>query len=181
MAWGRKEMSILDLLGLGSKGPVHEAPAKPASAKEHIVERLKDMPAKDAEWIAVFAMVMARAARADFEISPEETSAIGQLLQKYGGLDPEQASLVAEMVTKRNLLLGASDDYLATREFRRIARDGGRERILYCLFAVSAADDSISLVEEEEIRQVANELGIEHSEFTAVRAKFKEKRALLRS
>ena len=171
-------MSILDLLGLGSKGPVHEAPAKPASAKEHIVERLKDMPAKDAEWIAVFAMVMARA---DFEISPEETSTIGQLLQKYGGLDPEQASLVAEMVTKRNLLLGASDDYLATREFRRIARDGGRERILYCLFAVSAADDSISLVEEEEIRQVANELGIEHGEFTAVRAKFKEKRALLRS
>jgi uncharacterized tellurite resistance protein B-like protein len=176
-------MSILDylgFLGLGPGGPVHEAPARPSSAMEHIVDRLKDMPAEEAEWIAAFAMVMARAARADFEISQEEEAAIEQLLQEYGGLDPEQASLVVEMVTKRNLLIGAGDDYLATREFRRIGREGGRERILYCLFAVSAADDSISLVEEEEIRQVASELGIEHGEFTAVRAKFREKRAVLR-
>ena len=173
-------MSILDFLGLGSKNPVHEAPATPSSAMDRIVERLKTMPVEEAEWIAAFAMVMARAARADFEISPEEAKAIEQLLQEYGGLDPEQASLVAEMATNRNLLLGAGDDYLATREFRKIARSGGREKILHCLFAVSAADDSISLVEEEEIRQVANELGIEHGEFTAARAKFREKRAVLR-
>jgi uncharacterized tellurite resistance protein B-like protein len=103
-----------------------------------------------------------------------------QLLQEYGGLDPEQASLVADMATQRNMLLGASDDYLATREFRRIARDGDREKVLHCLFAISAADDSISLVEEEEIRQVANELGVEHAEFNAIRARFRDHREVLK-
>jgi uncharacterized tellurite resistance protein B-like protein len=170
-------MSILDFLGLGAKGSgQNEAPAKPPTAMEQVIERLKHMPTKEAEWTAAFAMVMARAARADFEISPEEASAIERLLEQYGGLDPDQASLVAEMVTKRNLLLGAGDDYLATREFRRIAREGGQEKVLYCLFAVSAADDGISLVEEEEISRVAKELGIEDGKLATIRADFLEKR-----
>jgi uncharacterized tellurite resistance protein B-like protein len=169
-------MSILDFLGLGAKGSGDKAPARPATAMEQVVQRLKGLPTKEAEWTAAFAMVIARAARADFEISPEEASAIERLLEQYGGLDPEQASLVAEMVTKRNLLLGAGDDYLATREFRRIAREGGQEKVLHCLFAVSAADDTISLVEEEEISRVAQELGIEDDKLTAIRAKFLEKR-----
>ena len=169
-------MSILDLLGLGAKASGQEAPDRPPTAMEQIVERLKNMPTKEAEWTAAFAMVMARAARADFEISLEETSAIERLLEQYGGLDPEQASLVAEMVTNRNLLLGAGDDYLATREFRRIAREGGQEKVLHCLFAVSAADDEISLVEEEEIGRVAQELGIEDGKLAAIRAEFEKKR-----
>jgi uncharacterized tellurite resistance protein B-like protein len=173
-------MSILDFLGLGAKKTARETPSTQASAVEHIVARLENMPSGEAEWIGAFAMVLARAARADFEISPEESAVIEQLVRDYGGLDSDQASLVAEMATARNILLGASDDYLATREFRRVARDGDREKILHCLFAVSAADGSISLVEEEEIRQVANELGIEHREFTAARAEFREKRAVLR-
>jgi len=173
-------MSILEFLGLGTKGPKREAAATQHAGVENIVARLKDMPVHQAEWIAAFAMVLARAARADFEISPEESNVMNQLLQEYGGLDPEQASLVAEMATERNLLLGASDDYLATREFRRIARDGDRERVLHCLFAISAADDSITLVEEEEIRQVASELGVEHAEFTTIRAAFRDKREVLK-
>lgn len=173
-------MSILEFLGLGPRGPKHATASTQHEGVERIVARLKDLPVGQAEWIAAFAMVLARAARADFEISPEELEVMKELLQEYGGLDPEQASLVADMATERNLLLGASDDYLATREFRRIARDGDRERVLQSLFAISAADDSISLVEEEEIRQVANELGIEHAEFTAIRAAFRDKREVLK-
>ena len=173
-------MSILEFLGLGPKGPRRDAASAQHAGVEKIVARLKDMPVDQAEWIAAFAMVLARAARADFEISPEESGVMRKLQHEYGDLNPEQASLVADMATQRNMLLGASDDYLATREFRRIARDGDREKVLHSLFAISAADDSISLVEEEEIRQVANELGIQHAEFTAARAKFREKRAVLR-
>ena len=173
-------MSILEFLGLGPKGPRRDAASAQHAGVEKIVARLNDMPVDQAEWIAAFAMVLARAARADFEISPEESGVMRKLLQEYGDLNPEQASLVADMATQRNMLLGASDDYLATREFRRIARDGDREKVLHSLFAISAADDSISIVEEEEIRQVANELGIEHAEFDAVRAAFRDKRAVLK-
>jgi uncharacterized tellurite resistance protein B-like protein len=173
-------MSILEILGLGPKGPKREAPSAQHAGVEKIVARLKDLPVSQAEWIGAFAMVLARAARADFEISPEESGVMRQLLQEYGGLDPEQASLVADIATRRNMLLGASDDYLATREFRRIAGDGDREKVLHCLFAIGAADDSISLVEEEEIRQVANELGVEHAEFNAIRARFRDHREVLK-
>jgi hypothetical protein len=45
---------------------------------------------------------------------------------------------------------------------------------------VCAADDSISLVEEEEVRQVASELGFSHREYTEARAAFRDKREVLR-
>ena len=173
-------MSIFDFLGLGSKTPTRGPTPQDSAAINHIVARLKEMPHERARWIAAFAMVMARAARADFETSREETQAIEASLQEYGGLDPEQASLVAEMAAERNQLLGASDDYLATREFRRIAGEGDAQKALNCLFAVSAADDSISLVEEEEIRQVASELGIDHAEFNKIRAAYRDKREVLK-
>jgi uncharacterized tellurite resistance protein B-like protein len=84
------------------------------------------------------------------------------------------------MASHRNVLRGASEDYLATREFSDIASPDDKLRLLHCLFAVCAADDSISLVEEEEVRQVASELGLEHADFVAARSAFRDKREVLR-
>jgi uncharacterized tellurite resistance protein B-like protein len=125
-------------------------------------------------------MVLARAARADLDISREELRKMQEIVHEIGGLPEEQASLVAEMAAHRNELLGTTEDYLSTREFRNVAGEGDAERLLHCLFAVTAADDSISLVEEEEVRQVANELGIEPPAFNRIRAEFRDKRAVLK-
>jgi len=172
-------MSIFEWLGFSSND--NNAPSvQESSAVNDIVVRLKHLDPGRARWVAAFAMVMARAARADFEISGEEFQAMERILREYGGLDAEQSTLAAEMAAHRNQLLGASEDYLATREFRKIAAEGDSQKVLHCLFAVSAADDSISLVEEEEIRQVANELGVEHAEFNAIRARFRDKREILK-
>ncbi|MCJ7756082.1 MAG: TerB family tellurite resistance protein, partial [Thermoanaerobaculales bacterium] len=80
----------------------------------------------------------------------------------------------------RNELLGVTEDYLSTREFKKVAAEGDAERLLHGLFAVTAADDTNSLVEEEEVRQVANELGVEPARYTAIRSRFREKRSVLR-
>ena len=40
-----------------------------------------------------------------------------------------------------------------------------------CLFAVSAVDQSILTVEDNEVRRVANELKLEHADYIAVRAR----------
>jgi uncharacterized tellurite resistance protein B-like protein len=88
--------------------------------------------------------------------------------------------LVTEIASNQSLKRGVSEDYLATREFRKIATRQNREQLLQCLFAVCAADDSISVREEEEVRQVANELGLTHSEYLAARSTFSEKREVLR-
>ena len=118
-------------------------------------------------------MVLARAARADMEASERERALIATILQQHAGLSADQADLVTELVTHRQQLFGASEAYLATREFRRLATAVELECILRCLFAVCAADDSIALVEEEEVRQVASELGFTHEQFVAARSAFR--------
>ena len=172
-------MSIFEWLGFGGGSRGDNADVESEAVRE-ITSRLGDLPPERARWVASFAMVLARTARADFLVSVEEARAMEGILEDLGGLDPGMASLVADMASHRDQLLGASEGYLATREFKKVAADGDRERLLHCLFAVSAADDSITLVEEEEIRQIANELGIEHAEFNRVRAQFRDKRAVLR-
>lgn len=172
-------MSIFDWLkSTSGDGPTVED--SESSAVRDIANRLGNLGPERAQWVAAFAMVLARAARADLDISQDELDAMRKIVHEDGGLPEDQAALVAEMAAHRNQLLGVTEDYLSTREFRRVAGDGDAERLLHCLFAVTAADDTISLVEEEEVRQVANELGVEPARFTAIRSQFREKRAVLR-
>jgi hypothetical protein len=44
---------------------------------------------------------------------------------------------------------------------------------------VSAADEAISVAEEESIREVARELLISNPEYLAIRSAYREKRAVL--
>jgi uncharacterized tellurite resistance protein B-like protein len=173
-------MSFMKLLGLSAENSGDSRDSGSMSVRE-IADRLSHLDPPRANWIAAFAMVLARAARADLEISRSELESMREIVGDVGGLTEEEAQLVVEMAAHRNQLRGVSEDYLAAREFRRLAADGDNERLLGCLFAVTAADDSISLVEEEELRQVANELGIEHAEFTRIRSRFREKREVMRT
>jgi uncharacterized tellurite resistance protein B-like protein len=152
-----------------------------STAVRDIMDRLGELPPERARWIAAFAMVLARAARADMEISSDEMQSMGEIVREYGGLPEDTAVLVAEMAAHRNQLMGVTEDYLATREFKNVAAEGDRERLLHCLFAVCASDDTISLVEEEEVRQVANELGLEPEQYVRARAEYSDKRAVLRA
>ena len=61
-----------------------------------------------------------------------------------------------------------------TREFSRIATREEKLALLDCLFAVAAAEDGISTTEDNEIRQIVNELGLSHPDFIAVRSRWKD-------
>ena len=103
-----------------------------------------------------------------------------EIVRNFGGLSAEDAGLVVEMATHESLMRGASQDYLATREFRRMASDDDRRRLLHCLFAVCAADGSISVEEEQEVYQAASELGFELREYTEARSAFRDQREVFR-
>jgi uncharacterized tellurite resistance protein B-like protein len=169
---------ILDALGVAS--PSGQAGTSTSPAVQAIADRLDGLDPERARLVAALAMVLARAARADMEASERERALIATILQQHAGLSADQADLVTELVTHRNQLFGSSEAYLATREFRRLATAVELECILRCLFAVCAADDSIALVEEEEVRQVASELGFTHEQFVAARSAFREQREVLR-
>ena len=74
------------------------------------------------------------------------------------------------MRRKRALRHGGTEDFIVTREFTAIATREQKLALLDCLFGVSAIDRSIRTVEDNEIRRIASELKLDHSDYIAVRA-----------
>jgi uncharacterized tellurite resistance protein B-like protein len=103
-----------------------------------------------------------------------------RLIVDSGALSPAEAALVVEMAKVHQRLFGITEGYLAAREFRASSTHDDRLRLLDALFAVAAADGTVSVVEEETIRQIASELGLDHDEYVHARAKVREHREVLR-
>jgi uncharacterized tellurite resistance protein B-like protein len=145
-----------------------------------IARELEKLPPERARFLAAFAYVLGRVADADLEITEAESRAMERIVERFGGIPEEQAVLVVEIAKSQNRLFGGTEGYLVTRELREISTPEERDRVLDSLFEVSAADDSISATEENLIWQVASELGVTRAEYTAIRARWSEKRAVLK-
>ena len=121
-----------------------------------------------------------RVAHADFDISDDETRKMEQIVSELGEIPESQAVLAVQIAKSQNKLFGGTENFLVTREFREISSREQREELLDCLFAVSAADESISVAEEEEIRRIASELGFTHKEYVAARKKYSTYRDVMK-
>ena len=172
-------MSILDFLGLGS-AVRPAAGASDTEAIRRITGALEAMEPQQARHLAAFAFILSRAANADLEISEEETRQMEGIVMEWGHLPEEQAVLVVQIAKSQSRLFGGTENFLVTREFKSVASKERKVELLHCLFAVTAADDSISTVEENEIWRIATEIGITHAEYVAIRSDYREKRKVLR-
>lgn len=157
-------MSILRLLGFAS---VRESD-EPETLRQ-IADRLEALPRDQAVRLAAFAYVLARVAHADLRIDDAECAAMERIVAEEGGLDAETARLAVEVAKGRARRSGGTDDYLVTREYRRLASREERVQLLHCLFAVAAADETISSAESQQIVQIGEELGFDRSEVLALR------------
>ncbi len=167
-------MSILDFLGLQSTAPEPQDNRGETDTVRKIVARLDGLPEDKARFVAAFAFMLSRVAHADLDISDEETRAMEQIVVEPGGLPEEQAIIVVQMAKTQNLLFGGTENYLVAKEFNRLATREQKLSLLHCLFAVGAADDSISSTESNVVRQIAEELDLEHADFIGVRSRFRE-------
>jgi uncharacterized tellurite resistance protein B-like protein len=167
-----ERMSLLRFFGLE---PQESSPASgdPETLRK-IVSALDSLPVERARYVAALAAMLSRVARADFVISEEETREMERIVTEIGHLTPEQAILVVQMAKTQNLLFGATENFLVTREFGKMATPEQKIDVLRCLFAVSAADQSISGDEEHVTRQIARELLIEHEDYIKVRTDFRQ-------
>ena len=172
-------MSILTFLGLGSRPEQHSSAAQTEAVRE-IVDALDRIEEERARFIASFGYILGRVANANQDISPEETQAMERILVTQGQLSADQAAVVVKMARMRNELFGGTDNFLVTREFRRMATHEQKLALLDCLFAVSSASQDISMVENSQIRQIASELGLEHSDFIQVRLAWKDRLSILK-
>jgi uncharacterized tellurite resistance protein B-like protein len=171
-------MSILKFLKLES------ARSSPSSADTETVRKitnaLEKLDPERAKFIAAFAYILSRAARADLVITPAETEVMERIVMEYAGLPEEQAILVVQIAKSQNTLFGETENFLVTREFNKIATLDQKLALLHCAFCVSAADENISTVEDNEVSQIADELKIEHTDFISVRTRFRDYLAVLK-
>ena len=175
-------MPIWELLGLAGAPRVRrDDTTADADAIRHIASELEALPEDRARYLATFAYVLGRAAHADSHFSDEETRKMEDIVRLLGHLPDAQAVLVVEMAKHQVRLFGGTQNYVVTRRFRELSTSEQRIELLECVFAVSAADESITVVEEGEARKISKELGLTHPEFLRARATYVEHLEALKS
>ena len=169
--------ALRKLVGLGDGG---SDDARDTATVRRIARELDALPASEARFLAAFAYVLARVARADLEISPEETEQMLKLVREYSTLGEAQALLVVQMAKTQATALAGTENYLVTRQFKEMSNRAQRVDLLRCLFAVAAADNNISVVENTEITMIGQELGFSAQEIASVRAAYRDQLSVLK-
>jgi len=171
-------MSFLRWLGL------EKPAARPGDADtetvRRIAARLQSLPEAERNFVAAFAYVLARVANADLRIEESEARAMERVVAETSGLGPAEAALAVEIAKSQARLAGGTENYVVTREFRRISSPEQRMRLLDCLYAVAAADDSVTNLESTEIAAVAEELGLTQADIASVRGRYRDKLGVLK-
>jgi len=164
-------LSLLRFLGLGgdSKGRDSE----PASLAE-IGAQLEALPPEEARFVAAFSYLLARIAGADLRTDDLERDSMAARLETFAEIDHVLAGILADTAIQAAKAHDASDDHLVARAFRDISDRPERIRLVRCLYAVAAADENISTVEDNEIYEVARSIGIDETDVVAIRMEFKK-------
>ncbi len=168
--------SILELLGFKSTSGA----ARPPDAVHEIASRLERLGPERSRYVASFAVVLSRVAHADLEINDAERRTMEETVQRIGHLSGDEASVAVDAAIGHSYVSGGTEHFLATRELASLASAEQRLEVLDCLFALSAADGSISTAEENRVRQIASELGFSHRQFAEARSRWNEYREILK-
>jgi uncharacterized tellurite resistance protein B-like protein len=167
-------MSLLRFLGIGA--PPQQGRGDSDTVRR-ISSQLERLEPETARYLAAFAYVLARIANADLEIDDTETAEMERVVKQVAALSDAEAALVVQIAQSQARLLGGTENYVVTREFRKISTPEQRGRLLECLYAVAAADGTISTLESAEIVAIAEELGFTRQEATALRSRYRDKLA----
>ena len=170
-------MSIRRWLGLEDSDENHGH----VDTLREIEKALTHLDPARARYVAGFAYILSRVARADHDVSDAESELMARLVAENGSMPPDQAALVVRIATTQTLRHGGTEDFIVTREFGAMATRDQKLALLHCLFAVSAIDSSIRTVEDNEIRRIGSELKLEHGDFITVRSAHTRHLEVLRS
>jgi uncharacterized tellurite resistance protein B-like protein len=165
-------LGLLKFLGIGES----ESPERgETETVRRIAGQLDRLPPEKAKHLASFAYVLARIAHADLEIDASEVAAMERIVKELAHLSDSEAALVVQIAKSQAKHLGGTENYVVTRAFRQSATKEQRGELLDCIYAVAAADGSITGDEQAEILAIAEELGFTRPEANALRAAYKDK------
>ncbi len=171
-------MSLLRFLGLGDDRAEKKTDGRgDTDTVRRIASQLERLDAETAKYLAAFAYVLARVAHADLEIDDAETEAMARSIRGLASLSDGEVSLVVEIAKSQARLLGGTENYVVTREFRGMTTAQQRGELLQCLYAVAAADGTISGYESAELVKIGEELGFTRAEANSLRSQYRDKLA----
>jgi uncharacterized tellurite resistance protein B-like protein len=133
-----------------------------------------------ARYVAAFAYLMGRVARADSRITGRELDLMTRLVGEEADLTPSESEVVITLALGEVKRFGGTHNYLVTRAFAAQSTHGQRLGLIRCLFALAAADESVGTLEDNEIRGISRELGIEHADFVRARLEVRQHLAVLK-
>jgi len=171
-------VALLRFLGIGGESKDEKGDT---ATVRRIAAQLERLEPDKAKFVAAFAYVLARIANADLEIDESETTEMQRCLRALSDLSDSEAALAVEIAKSQSRLLGGTENYVVTREFRAISTRQQRVAMLQCLYAVAAADGTITTDESAEIVTIAEELGFTRMEANSLRAQYRDKIAEFRS
>jgi uncharacterized tellurite resistance protein B-like protein len=169
-------MSLLSrFLRIGARTAERDEP----ESVRRIGEQLANLGPERASFLAAFAYILARVAHVDMEVDDTEVQQMRESLLCQAELEPREAELVVEIALCQADERGGGDDYLVTREFRRLTDKPGRVRLMRALLAVAAADETITGSESTEIHSIGEELGLTRPEINGLRSEWRDNLAEL--
>jgi len=161
------------MLGIATDSETEQTTDTGSDTLDRIAGALERFGAERARYIASFAFTLSRVAHADLDISEDESRVMREIVLEHG-LDESEASLVVEMAKEHTVLFGSTQGFSVTREFNKMASREEKLALLDCLFAVCAADHTITGDEENEIRKINDELHLTRKEYTATRLTYRD-------
>lgn len=167
--------NLLHWLGVGPTSDADRA------VLDAVAAELDTLPADRARYVAAFAYLLSRVAGADLHASDHERLVMQRLVAEEAELAPDEAEAVVALALKEHRAFGATDNGVVSRTFAALATREQRLALVRCLYAVSSADDAITVTEDNEIRRITEELRLEHADFVRARDEVRHHLAVLRS
>jgi uncharacterized tellurite resistance protein B-like protein len=163
--------------GFFSKKGAGDDPER-SEAIERIQRALAGVPPAEARFLACVALLAARVAHVDSEVSPGERERIRGVLKTRLGL----ADALADAATGIALDATAAhavEQHLVIRRLNELATRERKHQLVRALFEVASEAD-VTEAESAEIGVIATGLLLSRSEFIALRSEFRESLAILK-
>jgi len=149
--------------------PEPNNPDQDAALIRDAVSGMGSLTAEQRRFLAGYAYILVRIARADGVMNEAEVAVIEAAVMEAGDLQRAQGVLVAALAGSVNSLFGATEDYAFTREFARMSTPQQLQRLLRACVAVGAADGDLTAAETTELHEIGRELGVNAEELDAIR------------
>ncbi len=133
------------------------------------VSEMGSLTVDQRRFLAGYAYILVRVARADGSINDDETRVTERAVIEAGQLQERQGVLLVALASRMNSLYGATEDYAFTREFARKSTPQQLQRLLRACVAVGAADGALTAAESTELYEIGRELGFTAEDVDAIR------------